>query len=125
MSSKEILAIKESLSQLLEHETIKEFASIWDAIGIEDRIRQERRDKMVQYHCNLQLEMLEEERSLKKRLEDSIKSCSEELVQLETQLHLSSSLVRYIIIIVINWTFTFYHFNNDTKLILIIISCFI
>ncbi|XP_019849406.1 PREDICTED: protein regulator of cytokinesis 1-like isoform X1 [Amphimedon queenslandica] len=95
MSSKEILAIKESLSQLLEHETIKEFASIWDAIGIEDRIRQERRDKMFQYHCNLQLEMLEEERSLKKRLEDSIKSCSEELVQLETQLHLSSTLDSY------------------------------
>lgn len=93
MSSEEVSAIKETLSLLLEHDTVKEFASIWDEIGIEDRIRQERRDKMLQYHCNLQAEMLEEERALKKRMEDSIETCTVELVQLETQLKLCSTIV--------------------------------
>lgn len=88
--SQEVAAIKESLLKLMDHESIEEFAMIWDAIGIEDRIRNERREKMVQYHCNLLVEMLEEEKALKKRMEDSIESCSLELNQLETQLQLSS-----------------------------------
>ena len=88
----EVTAIKTSLKKILEHESIKEFAAIWDAIGIEDHIRVDRRDKMVEYVCNLLTEMLEEEKALKKRIEESIASCSMELKQLEQLLKLSSQV---------------------------------
>lgn len=92
--SSEVNAIKESLMKLLNHPAVQEFALIWEDIGMEPRIRHERREKMIQHHANLLIEMLDEEKTLKKRMEDSIESCSIEMKQLESQLQLTSSLVR-------------------------------
>jgi protein regulator of cytokinesis 1 len=84
--------IKDSLRRVLEHESIHEFAQIWCDIGVEQKIRNDRIEKMVEYVCNLLTEMLEEEKRLKKTLEDSIESCSVELRQLEQLLKLSNQI---------------------------------
>lgn len=88
----EATAIRTSLQQILEHESIEEFAAVWDAIGVEGHIRVDRREKMVLYLCNLLTEMLDEEKALKKRIEESIKSCSAELKELEESLKLTNQV---------------------------------
>lgn len=93
----EVAAIKQSLQQLGNHESIQEFAEIWKDIGMEQHLKKDRRDKMVQHLSVLLVEMLEEEKALKKRMEESINSCSLELKQLEQLLQLSNQVNIYIV----------------------------
>lgn len=87
----ETLAIKESLSTILNDETITKFAETWDSIGLEQRHRVERRETMLQYIRDMLREMLAEEEALKKRMKDSIEKCLEDLNQLEAELKLENN----------------------------------
>ena len=93
----EVAAIKQSLHLLANHESVPEFAKTWEAIGMEQHLKKDRRDKMIQHLSVLLVEMLEEEKALKKRMEDSINSCSLELKQLEQLLQLSNQVNIYIV----------------------------
>ena len=89
-TQQETKAIKDSLSTILNDETITKFAETWDSIGLEQRHRVERRETMLQYIRDMLKEMLAEEEALKKRMEDSINKCLEDLHQLEAELKLEN-----------------------------------
>ena len=86
----ETMAIKESLSTILNDETITKFAETWNSIGLEQRHRVERRETMLQYIRDMLKEMLAEEEALKKRMKDSIDKCLEDLGELEVELKLEN-----------------------------------
>ena len=88
----ELEAIRDSLSQLQNHETIEKFAQVWREIGLEAHHRQDRRTTIVQHVGELLEEMLGEEELLKERMVESVRTCLLEMEQLEQELRLSTTV---------------------------------
>ena len=88
----EVENIKEALSQLLTHSTVEEFAQVWGEIGLEAHHRKDRRTSIVQHIGELLEEMLNEEKVLKERMVESVRTCIQEMDQLEAELKLSTSV---------------------------------
>lgn len=87
----EVESIKEALSQILTHQCINDFARVWQDIGLETNHRLDRRNSMVEHVGQLLLEMLEEEKTLKHKMEKSVQTCMDEMKQIEQELKLTSS----------------------------------
>ena len=88
----EVELIKEALSQILTHQCINDFARVWQDIGLETNHRLDRRNSMVEHVSQLLLEMLEEEKSMKRKMEKSVQTCMDEMEQIEQELKLTSSV---------------------------------
>lgn len=93
----ELSAIKEALSTLQEHETVNEFAQLWNEIGLEEHHREDRRATMVQHIAELLESMLNEEKLLKDRMLESVRTCMAEMDQLERELKLITP-VRHLVL---------------------------
>ena len=94
----EVESIKEALSQILTHQCINDFARVWQDIGLETNHRLDRRNSMVEHVGQLLLEMLEEEKTMKHKMEKSVQTCMDEMKQIEQELKLTSLVTDYIYI---------------------------
>lgn len=68
---------------------IKQFAVVWDDMGLEEKHRAARRATMKEHLQRLLEEMVQEEQELKRKLMESVQSCTKELQQLCSDLSLS------------------------------------
>ncbi len=92
ISGSETGAIKEAILQLQNHKTLEEFAEVWHHIGLEAHHRQERRTTIVEHMGELLDEMLNEEKLLKDRMIESVRTCMQEMTQLELELKLTTTV---------------------------------
>ena len=88
----EVTAIRQSLLVLQDHKTIEDFAQVWKEIGLESHHKQDRRNTIVQHIGELLEEMLNEEQVLKERMVESVRTCMQEMEQLEQELKLTTTV---------------------------------
>ena len=77
----------------MELPVIKQFAVVWEDMGLEEKHRASRRATMKEHLQRLLEEMVQEEQELKRKLEESVQSCARELQQLCSELSLNSPQV--------------------------------
>ena len=85
----ETRTIQNCIRELMELPVIKQFAVVWDDMGLEEKHRAARRATMKEHLQRLLEEMVQEEQELKRKLAESVQSCTKELQQLCSDLSLS------------------------------------
>lgn len=89
----EIKTIQSCIGELLELPVIKQFALVWEDMGLEQKHRASRRATIKEHLQRLLEEMVQEEQELKRKLDESVQACAKELQQLCTELSLNCPLV--------------------------------
>ena len=89
----ELSLLKATVGELAESPILKEFASVWQEMGLTDELRKTRRETIQLHLTNLLREIVDEEINLKQKLVDSVGMNERELEGLARELSLSVELV--------------------------------
>ena len=89
----ELSLLKATVCELTESPVLKEFATVWQEMGLTDELRKTRRETIQVHLTNLLKEIVEEEINLKQKLVDSVGMNERELESLARTLSLSVELV--------------------------------
>ena len=89
----ELSLLKATVYELAESPVLKEFATVWQEMGLTDELRKTRRETIQVHLTNLLKEIVDEEINLKQKLVDSVGLNERELESLARTLSLSVDLV--------------------------------
>lgn len=89
----ELSLLKVTVSELAESPVLKEFASVWQEMGLTEDLRKTRRETIQAHLTNLLKEIVDEEINLKLKLLDSVGANERELESLARTLSLGVELV--------------------------------
>ena len=89
----ELSLLKATVVEVAESPVLKEFASVWQEMGLTEDHKKTRRETIQVHLTNLLQEIVDEEISLKQKLVDSVSANERELESLCKVLSLSVDLV--------------------------------
>lgn len=89
----ELTLLKATLGELVESPVVREFASVWEEMGLSEEVRKTRRETIQLHLTNLLKEIVDEEIKLKEKLVESVGINEKELKNICQTLSLPVELV--------------------------------
>ena len=89
----ELTLLKATLGELVESPVVREFASVWEEMGLSEEVRKTRRETIQLHLTNLLKEIVDEEIKLKEKLVESVGINEKELKSICQTLSLPVELV--------------------------------